>query len=286
MCLKTYKKSSGTSKYRFVDLFKGNKKQFIVLFSIVGIIILGIVLLYQFSLKQEFDSSFLVTGDTIKIGLRTDVKGFGEQDDEGNLVGFDRDFIDEALKRMLPDKEKLIEYSPITSQNAGSNIKYGITNMNLGLIVDGTKKVASFRISKPYYTDHVVAVVQGSSRLDRLTNIDGGQLGIFSADIPEKDIEAYLKKNDLNEKFLRYFDYESAMTDIEQNRVNAIIMPYAIARQFEAAGFRILAEPLFEIGYSVMLPTGQVGFVSELNHIIDEMERDGTLAALRAKWGL
>ncbi len=284
--MKTYKKSSGTSKYRFVELFKGNKKQFIVLFSIVGIIILGIVLLYQFSLKQEFDNSFLVTGDTIKIGLRTDVKGFGEQDGEGNLVGFDRDFIDEALKRMLPDKEKLIEYSPITSQNAGSNIKYGITNMNLGLIVDGTKKVASFRISKPYYTDHVVAVVQGSSRLDRLTNIDGGQLGIFSADIPEKDIEAYLKKNDLNEKFLRYFDYESAMTDIEQNRVNAIIMPYAIARQFEAAGFRILAEPLFEIGYSVMLPTGQVGFVSELNHIIDEMERDGTLAALRAKWGL
>ncbi len=248
--------------------------------------VVGIILIYQLSIKQGFGSSFLVTEDTIKIGIRTDIERFGQFDENGDIVGFDRDFVDEALSRLLPSRQKMFEYYSITSQNAGPNIKYGVTNMNLGLIVDGTKKVSSFRISKPYYTDSVVAVVPGSSRIEKLSNIEGGKIGAFDADVPKDAITGFLKGNGMEEQYLRYYDYESAMTDIEQNRVNAVIMPLAMARQFEAAGFRILAEPLFEIGYSVMLPTGQAAFTAELDRVIGEMKRDGTLDELRRKWNL
>ncbi len=284
--MKTYNRKIGGSASKISAAFKRNKKPFIILFAIIAIVIVGIILIYQLSIKQGFGSSFLVTEDTIKIGIRTDIERFGQFDETGEIVGFDRDFIDEALSRLLPSKQKMFEYYSITSQNAGPNIKYGVTNLNLGLIVDGTKKVSSFRISRPYYTDSVVAVVPGSSRIEKLSNMGGGKIGAFDADIPKDNITSFLKGNGMDETYLRYYDYESAMTDIEQNRVNAVIMPLAMARQFEAAGFRILAEPLFEVGYSVMLPTGQAAFTTELDRVIGEMQRDGTLDELRRKWGL
>ena len=85
---------------------------------------------------------------------------------------------------------------------------------------------------------------------------------------------------------MRYSDYESAMTDIEHNRVNAVVMPYTIARQFESAGYRILAEPLYQVGYGILLPTGQSAVAAEMNRVIAEMKQDGTTDALRVKWNV
>ncbi len=269
-----------------VEHMRERKKRLIIIAAIAVLAVVVIMLLAGAAQQRGFKASFLVTDDSIKIGLRTDVEKFAVMDETGNITGFDRDYIDEALRRLLPSQEKLIEYVPITSQDAGANIKYGGSNINLGLIVDGTEKVKGFRISDPYYMDNVVAVVQGTSRLDKISNIEGGKLGVFTAGLPDKSMDQYLSKNNLKFDVLRYSDYESAITDIEHNRVNAIIMPYAMARQFENAGFRVLAEPLFEVGYSIMLPTGQSAFCSELNKVIADMERDGTAAALRNKWGI
>ncbi len=285
--MRNYHKRRNTSAIRFKDILRANKKQLLTLGATVAAVIVVIAVITGVAARQEFDASFLVTGDTVKIGIRTDVKDFGQVDESGEITGFDRDFIDEVMRRMLEGQEKLYEYVPITSQNAGASIKYGYTNVNLGLLVDGTDRTKGFRVTKPYYLDRVVAVVHGGSRIDKLTNMEGGRIGMLTMAINMDDLEKYLKKNKIEtEGLLRYSDYESAMTDVEHNRVGAIVMPYAIAKQFEAAGFRILAEPLFDVGYSVMLPTGQVAFTNEMNKVIDEMEQDGAMAELRQKWGL
>ncbi|MDL2238277.1 transporter substrate-binding domain-containing protein [Christensenellaceae bacterium OttesenSCG-928-K19] len=293
--MRKYKTKKSASAIGLKDIIKSNKRQFTVLVIVAVIIVVAILGVAAASAQSEYGSSFLVRGDTIKIGLRTDIEGFGQIDEAGDITGFDRDFIDEVLGRMLNGQEKLYEYVPITSQDAGASIKYGETNINLGLLVEGTDRTKGFRTSTPYYTDNIVAVVHGSSKLDKLANMEGGKVGALSMAIVMDDLEEYMEKNKIYTKMedgkqsveiLRYSDYESAMTDIEHNRVGAVVMPYAIARQFEARGFRILAEPLYEVGYCVMLPTGQAAFTQEMNKVIAQMETDGTMEELRRKWGL
>jgi ABC-type amino acid transport substrate-binding protein len=275
-----------TTEISAMDILRDNKKPLLALAAVAAVIVAVILLIINMAGRRSFDQSFLVSGDTIKIGIRTDVYPFGQVDGDGNITGFDREYIDEALGRLLPDRERRFEYVPITSQDAGASIKYSVANICLGLLVDGTDRTGGFRLTNPYYTDTVVAVVPGTSRLDKLSNLDGGKIGVFSGAILLDDVEKYGKKNQMDCDLLRYFDYESAMVDIENNRVNAIVLPYALARQFEEAGFRVLAEPLYEVGYSIMLPTGQAAVTGELNKVIAGMEYDGTAAELKYKWGL
>lgn len=271
---------------KLIDTIKAHKGRFIAILAIVAAAVVVMLIAADFAQTRNFYSSSLVSGDSIRIGLRTDIKGFGQMEEDGSVTGFDRDVIEEALSRILPAQERLIEFVPITSEDAGANIKYGNTDINLGLIVEGSGKTSGFKITDPYYEDNVVAVVQGSSRLDKISNMEGGRLGVFQNTLPEGSMDSYLSKNKMEFTILRYSDYESAITDLEHNRVNAIIMPYAMARRFEQAGLRVLAEPLFTIGYSIMLPTNQTAFCAELNKVIAEMRRDGTLDELAAKWSV
>ena len=279
-------KSNRFGQNEIVEAIKRHKTRFIVIIAVIAAVIITIAAVINLTQNRNFSSSFLVSGDVIKIGIRTDIERFGQMEEDGTITGFDRDVIDEALNRILPAKERLIEFVSITSQDAGANIKYGVTNINLGLIVADSEKTSGFRISDSYYEDNVVAVVQGSSRLDKISNMEGGRLGVFQSVLPDNSMSGYLSKNKMEFDTLRYSDYESAITDLEHNRVNAIIMPYAMARQFEQAGLRVLAEPLFTVAYSVMLPTNQAAFCTELNKALAEMRRDGTLDELAAKWNL
>jgi len=278
--------TKGTGDISAADILRGNKKTLVIFAAVAAVIVVSVFLIINLSAMQSFESSFLVTGDTIKIGIRTDVYPFGVVEENGNIAGFDRDYIDEALRRLLPEKERRFEYVPITSQDAGASIKYEVANICLGLLVEGTDRTNGFQLTEPYFNDPVVAVVPGTSRLDKLSNLDGGKIGVFSGAIPMADVEEYLDKNKMECDLLRYYDYESAMVDIESNKVNAVVMPYSLARQFGNVGYRVLAEPLYEVGYSIMLPTGQTAFAGELNKVISEMEYDGTAAELRYKWGL
>ena len=85
---------------------------------------------------------------------------------------------------------------------------------------------------------------------------------------------------------LRYSDYESVREDIEAGRVTAVVMPKVLADRFVEEGFRMVAEPLYEVGYSIMLPTGQAAVETEMNRVIEQFEQDGTTQALREKWGV
>jgi len=272
-----------TPARRFVQ---ANKKKLTALLCAALAVVVVVLLFMNLATKQGFESSFLMTRDTVRIGVRTDVEGFGSVDENGNLVGFDRDYIDAILNELLGGQTKMYEYFPLTSQDAGGAIKYGTVDIALGLLSDGTDKTKGFTLTKPYYTDDVVVVTRADSRAQGLEDIESEAIGLFSTAVPSADFTKHLESQGFEFEIQRYSDFESAMLDLDAGRVAAIAMPRAMARQFEAAGYRILADPAYEVGYSIMLPTGQSAVETEFNRIIDQFEADGTTLALEQKWGL
>ena len=269
--------------------FKRHKKGLITTVIIVVAVLIGAAVGSYIMTRQGFESSTIATSDTIKIGIRTDVEGFGGLDENGNITGFDRDYIDAILKELLGDQQKIYEYYAITSQDAAGEMKYGNINIALGLLTEGTNKTSGFRLTKPYYTDKVVAIVRSDSRLEKLTNLEGGSIGVLSNAISADDLKDYIKSKNMKystSEVLRYSDYESVREDIEAGRVTAVVMPKVLANRFVEEGFRMVAEPLYEVGYSIMLPTGQAAVETEMNRVIEQFEQDGTTQALREKWGI
>ena len=98
-----------------------------------------------------------------------------------------------------------------------------------------------------YYTDKVVAITTADSRLEKLSNLEGGKIGILSNAIPSGDLADYVEEKGMNyntKDILRYTDYESIRMDLDAGRVNVVVMPEAIAKRFVQEGYRKLAEPL------------------------------------------
>lgn len=277
--------------------FKANKKGLTILGSIAAVVVAAVIIVSALATKQGFDASFLMTRDTVKVGLRTDVQGFGELDENGMLTGFDREYIDAILKELLGDREKMYEYYPLNSQDAGGQIKYGNIDIALGLLTEDTDKTKGFTLTKPYYTDDVVLVMNPNARVQSIKEIaapagsvgekdEKPKIGLLTTAVPSGDFIQHIKDMGLEADIARYSDYESAMLDLDAGRIPAVAMPRAVSRQFEAAGYRIVAEPVYEVGYSIMLPTGQSAVETEFNKLIDQMEADGTTRILEEKWGI
>ncbi len=283
------RKHTGRPKKRRGSSLKINKKLLITVGIAVAAVLVCVAVIGSFAAKNSFASSMLMKNDTIRVGIRTDVEGFGGVDENGNITGFDREYIDAILKELIGDQQKIYEYYALSSQDAAGSIKYDKVDIALGLLTSGTDKTKGFVLTNPYYQDNVVAITTGDSRLEKLSNMEGGQIGILSNAILSSDLADYIeqKKMDYNTKdILRYTDYESIRMDLDAGKVNVVVMPQSIAKQFVKEGYRMLAEPLYNVGYSILLPIGQDAVATEMNRVIEAFSKDGTTQALLSKWGI
>lgn len=282
------RKRSARSKERAGGSFwRKNKKRIMLLVVTAIVLIVAGVLVNTFMNKKDFDASSLAKSDVIRIGIRTDIKEFGSLNEQGELIGYDREYVDAVLQELFGKDQKLYDYISITSQDAGAMLKYDEADICLGLLTAGVPKTKGFQLTDPYYMDKAVAVLRGDSRVDKLQNISGGKVGVLTTAISFDSVEKFMKDKNISfTELLKYSDYESIMSDLQNNKVDAVVVPGSIARVFEKAGYRILAESLYEIGYSMMLPTSQTAAANEINRIIHQFEEDGTAQRLREKWGV
>lgn len=259
-----------------------HKPQCIIAAAVLTVVIVCAAVVPQVSARQKYEESFIATQDTIRIGVRTGVSGFGEIDENGTVAGFDRAVVEELLRRLV-DEAKIYEYVPLTSQNAGAALKYGRADIAVGQLTEGTTQTSGFELTQPYYTDRVVALVPDTSRIGSITDLETG-IGYLATALSGTEVRDELDALGVDVPLTVYSDYESALTDLSHSRINAVLMPYTTARRLQAMGYRVLAEPLYDIGYRIMLPTSAGAVAQRMNSILSDMLEDGTISALRAHW--
>lgn len=269
----------------FRRFLAANKKQIGILMLIVAVIVVAALTTRQMAAQKDLAASFLKTNDTIRIGIRVGVPGFGELDENGEIVGFDRDYIDVLLSRLVGSEPKIYEYVPLTGQDAGAAIKYGRTDISLGQLGPGMLQTTGFTLTNPYFTDRVVAVVPESSQIASIRELTGG-IGLLQTAVPSSKASAELEELGIAAELVSYSDYESALTDLDYGRIGAVLMPYETTRQFSREDYRILTEELFTVDYCILLPSGQAALADEMNAVIAQMSENGTIANLRNKWNV
>lgn len=272
--------------------FWGRTAQFVRQYRlqcIIGAVVLAVIVacaivIPRVSAQQKYEESFISTDDSIRIGVRTGVPGFGEIDEDGNITGFDRAVVEEMLRRLVTDA-KIYEYVPLTSQNAGAALKYDRAQIAIGQLSAGTTQTNGFELTIPYYTDRVVALVPDTSRITNIKELESG-IGYLATALAASAVEEKLEDMEVDVPLTVYSDYESALTDLQHSRINAVLMPYTTANRLQQLGYRVLAEPLYDIDYRIMLPTGSTAVAQRMNRVLREMLEDGTIQAMRTEWNV
>lgn len=247
-------------------------------------VIVGIFIASAVVTQNNVAGSYMAKAESIKVGVRTDVKGFGETDQNGAVQGFDADVAQEVISRIF-GRNKPVILVALSSEDAGADIKYGEIDVAVGFLTANTERVSGYLVTDPYYTDKIVAVSESAGIASKIEDLNQKNIGILSSMLSASQVTDSLQDKKATAQIVKYYGLDDAKMDLDKKKINAFVAPRALIKQY-MGNYYTLGDDFGTIGYSIMLPSSQGAVQSAMSGAIHNMEKDGTLAKLAAKWGI
>ena len=211
---------------------------------------------------------------------------FESLDHKGNIVGFDSD-LEQSICQVLNTKCEM-QNAPFPSLIPSLNIgKYDAIIGGLA-ITSSRKKVISF--SKSYYQDEVVLV---SSSKTTPAKLNGKAIGVQAGTSFQQFLQQYYPKSNIKS----YASNMNALADLKSHRVDAVLIDqpvYAAWLQKQATKTDFVTYPAAKtkqqklslglLGNGIGIAKDNIKLLTKINHALNVLSKNGTLAKLKKKW--
>jgi cyclohexadienyl dehydratase len=222
---------------------------------------------------------------TLRVGTTMDTPVFSMRDSaSGQLAGFDMD----ALETLAPALVVKIEYVKMTFGSMLADLaadKFDIAMSGMGRTLERAR-VATF--SKPYMRYGKLLMIRSADR-ERFRSL---------ADLDRPGIKIAYNRGGLNDRFANtmfkratptgFDSNELATADLLAGKVDAQVSDSTAAIYMSRQNSRLAAmspENLFHPVYvAILLRREDQSLLNYINIWIDQIEMDGTLGRIRAKW--
>lgn len=219
------------------------------------------------------------------VGLDASFPPMGFTDEANNLIGADLDMAQEVCKRLGIEYEaKPIEWSAKDLELNGDKIHVIWNGMTIT-----EERLASYEVSRPYMKNLQVVVVAEGSEVKTKADLAGKAVAAQTDSSGEsalmKDEAFYATLKD--GKHVQYADYVTAMNDLELGRIDAIVMDSVVAKYMISENQKklvLLEENMGEEEYGFAVKKGNTALLEAIESALDEMQADGTIAAISEKW--
>ncbi|WP_042352885.1 amino acid ABC transporter substrate-binding protein [Bacillus massiliigorillae] len=220
--------------------------------------------------------------EKIVIGIDDMFAPMGFRDKNNKIVGFDIDYATAAAEHMGVDVEfQTIDWSAKESELMSGRIDliwngYTITK-------DRQKKVL---FTKPYLKNAQVVVTLADSKLTKLDDLAGKEVGIQKL---SSALDA-LNANPIKDKVKTISEYKDnvlALSDLKAGRVDAVAIDEVVIDYYmskEKGTFKLLDGSLAPEEYGVGVKKGNEELLKKLQAALDKMNEDGTAAKISEKW--
>ncbi|MEE0705103.1 MAG: transporter substrate-binding domain-containing protein [Adlercreutzia sp.] len=225
------------------------------------------------------------TGDVLRVGTKIDVPGFGFQNPEtGSVEGLEVDVARELAARIKGDSNAL-ELVGVNVTTRGAMIDNGTLDAALATFTINEQRKRTYDFSRPYYIDHIGVLVKKDSGITDLAGLNGKTVGVaLSATTKDKLREAAAEIG-ITLNFAEYATYPEIKIALVAGRVDAFSVDSSILAGYQDDTTYLLPTQFAPQEYGVATKKG-----SELSAQVDDaiaaMEADGTLIALKERWGL
>lgn len=225
------------------------------------------------------------SGDVLRVGTKIDVPGFGFQNPEtGSVEGLEVDVARELAARIKGDSNAL-ELVGVNVTTRGAMIDNGTLDAALATFTINEQRKRTYDFSRPYYIDHIGVLVKKDSGITDLAGLNGKTVGVaLSATTKDKLREAAAEIG-ITLNFAEYATYPEIKIALVAGRVDAFSVDSSILVGYQDDTTYLLPTQFAPQEYGVATKKG-----SELSGQVDDaiaaMEADGTLTALKERWGL
>ena len=140
---------------------------------------------------------------------------------------------------------------------------------------------------KAYMSNAQVVVVKNDSGISSLADLAGKTVAVQKDSSGLAALEDNAALKDSFGKLVEMDSYLNAMMELEMGSVDAIVMDEIVARyeiQTSGKAFAVLDESVASEEYGVGFLKGNEALRDEVQKVMDEMAKDGTMAEISKKW--
>lgn len=245
------------------------------------------------------DKGTASNGETLRVGVRSDVVGFGYlNDDTGKYYGLEIDIANEMAERM---GYGAVEFVSVLPENRKDMLQNGEVDCLVACYSIAESRQKNFDFSPAYYSDDSIVMVENSALIDGVDALEGKTLGTMSGSntAPQLVIklteagftsgEALSANEDNSDVVFDTFhlvqmaSYQELSKALEEGAIDAACMDGSIAKTYLDADRSKLDFTIDTQEYGVA--TQKDSALSQpVSAAIQGMLDDGTIAQLTDKW--
>lgn len=221
------------------------------------------------------------------VGFDAEFPPYGYKDTNGEYVGFDLDLAAEVCKRLDWELVK----QPINWDSKDLELESGTIDCIWNGFTKSKEREDQYTWSEPYVDNSQVVVVKKSSKITKLSDLDGKVVAVQAASSALSALESDAHK-DLKKSFKtlqQVADYNTAFLNLESGAVDAVAMDIGVAKyQLENRGdeYIILEEKLITEQYAIGFLKGNTELRDKVQEVFNEMKADGTVEKIAKKYNL
>lgn len=219
-------------------------------------------------------------GGTLKVGVRDSVPGFGYF----NPVSETYSGMEVELARNLANAlgYQDAELVSVTAQTREQALEDGAVDCVVATFTITDERKQQFDFSLPYYTDHLKVMVENSSLIQKLDDLDGMCVGVSegstSAEYLEKEMASHGSVT-----FAEYPTYPELIDALETGAVDAVCTDSSILKGYQNDERSLLEDSLAEQQFGIATKKG-APLSAKIQAQMEVWRADGTLDELNARW--
>ncbi|MFO1351430.1 MAG: transporter substrate-binding domain-containing protein [Gammaproteobacteria bacterium] len=202
------------------------------------------------------------------------------QDQNGQIVGFEIDLVNEIGKRL----GKTVEFVNIPFNGLFAAVQSGRINAAVSSITITKKRLESVSFAQPYYDSDQSLTVRADSGLAKLDDLKGKTVGVDTGSTGDMWTTENQAKHGIGE-IRRYEGLQPAMLDLTAGRLDGYIsdIPALLYYTKDKPSLKVVQRIPTGEKYSVMFAKDSP-LAAEFNKIITELKKEGFVAKLHEKW--
>lgn len=239
------------------------------------------------------DVQEIIDRGVLKVGCKSDVPKFSLQNTETEeYEGFEDDLAYEIAGEIFgctADEAKeqgLVEFQGVTAKTRGPLLENGEIDLVIATFTITEERKETYNFSTPYFTDAVGLLVNKSSGIESIEDLDGKIIGVAQSSTTKDSFLAYVDENgiDVKPEFQEFDGYPALAQALATNQIDCFSVDRAILSGYVNDSNMILDDRFAEQDYGVASAKENEGLAKLVDDKVTAMLKDGTIDKMIEEW--
>ena len=239
------------------------------------------------------DVQEIIDRGVLKVGCKSDVPKFSLQNTETEeYEGFEDDLAYEIAGEIFgctADEAKeqgLVEFQGVTAKTRGPLLENGEIDLVIATFTITEERKETYNFSTPYFTDAVGLLVNKSSGIESIEDLDGKIIGVAQSSTTKDSFLAYVEENgiDVKPEFQEFDGYPALAQALATNQIDCFSVDRAILSGYVNDSNMILDDRFAEQDYGVASAKENEGLAKLVDDKVTAMLEDGTIDKMIEEW--